>query len=171
MKIYVLIFLCFAKIFSSRVWPNHDISTLKLVQIVHRHGDRTPAEFAPNDPFKNQSYWREGIGQLTNKGKYRLYKTGQFMRKEYNEYLGKEYSPLEVYVRSSLADRCEESASLLLSGAYPPKQKYWQWNNGTDAILGKYWQPFPIKTVMPDTEDLVLEEVKFLLLNKKISIN
>ena len=37
-------------------WPNHDISTLKLLQIVHRHGERTPLSFTPNDPFKNESF-------------------------------------------------------------------------------------------------------------------
>ena len=50
---------------ASNQWPNHDISTLKLLQIVHRHGDRSPMEFKPNDPYKSDHYWPQGIGQLT----------------------------------------------------------------------------------------------------------
>ncbi len=96
----------------STEWPNHDISTLKFLQIVQRHGDRTSLDFVPNDPFKDISYWREGIGQLTTKGKYRMYKLGQNIRKEY-----------EVYARSSISSQCIESVSCLLSGAYPPKSK------------------------------------------------
>ena len=137
-------------------WPNHDISTLKLLQIVHRHGDRAPTEFTANDLYQNESYWPQGIGELTNKGKYRLYKTGQFIRKEYQQYLGDKYSPREVYARSSITDRCIESLSSLLAGAYPPNSKEWQWNNGTDAELGHIWQPIPIETFMPDYDDLVL---------------
>ncbi len=109
------------------LWPNHDISTLKLLQVVHRHGDRTPTELFPNDPFKNVSkYWYEGIGELTTRGKYRMYKLGQFVRNQYNEYLGHNYSPREVYARSSAQGRCLESLSCLLAGAYPPNSKQWQ---------------------------------------------
>ena len=78
-------------------WPNHDISTLKLLQIVHRHGDRNPTAFSPNDPYQSSEYWREGLGELTSAGKYRMYKLGQTLRKEYHNYLGDEYSPREVF--------------------------------------------------------------------------
>ena len=144
---------------ASTRWPNHDISTLKLLQIVHRHGERAPILFTPNDPFKDEKSWPAGIGQLTTRGKYHMHKVGQFIREEYNNYLGDKYSPREVYARSSLTDRCVESVSCLLSGAYPPKQKVWQWNNGSDAELGQLWQPFPIQTFMPSNDDLVLEQV------------
>ena len=158
--ISLLIWLCSA----SNRWPDHDISTLKLLQVVHRHGDRAPVEFKRNDPFRTADHWVEGIGELTTKGKYRLFKRGQFIRQEYNTYLGDKYSPREVYARSSLTDRCIESLSVLLSGAYPPKQKVWQWNNGSDAELGQSWQPFPIQTFMPSANDLVLEQVSHLFI-------
>ena len=144
---------------ASNRWPNHDISTLKLLQIVHRHGDRTPIMFTPNDPFKNESYWTEGIGELTTKGKYRMYKLGQFIRQEYQSYLGDKYSPREVYARSSITDRCIESTSCLLSGAYPPIPKAWRWSQGSNATLGDVWQPIPIQTFMPKIDDLVLNDV------------
>ena len=140
-------------------WPNHNISTLKLLQIVHRHGDRTPLSFTPNDPFKDEKYWPQGFGQLTNHGKYRMFKRGQFIRDAYNDYLGDGYSPRDVFTRSSISDRCIESVSCLLSGAYPPNNKSWQWSEGSDASIGRIWQPFPIYTFMPKQDDLVLNEV------------
>ena len=145
----------------SEKWANHDISTLKLLQIVHRHGDRNPINFSPNDPFQSPKYWTEGIGHLTAKGKYRMYKLGQLLRQEYNNYLGDKYSPREVYTRSSLSHRCIESVSSLLAGAYPPQQSEWQWNNGSDAQLGQLWQPFPIETYMPKKDDTVLRQDKY----------
>ena len=153
--VLVSVTLCTAK------WPNHDISTLKLLQIVHRHGDRANIKFVPNDPYSSEAkYWPEGLGQLDTRGKYRMFKIGQFIRQEYNDYFGDQYSPREVYARSSLSERCVESLSVLLAGAYPPKQKVWQWNSGSDAQLGQLWQPFPIQTFMPDTDDLVLDDVR-----------
>ena len=155
----IILIVTIIAIKGSNRWPNHDISTLKLLQLVHRHGDRSPTGFPPNDPFRNGQYWSEGIGELSTKGKYRMYKMGEFIRNEYNEYLGNKYSPREVYVRSSITERCIESTSCLLSAAYPPKTKEWQWNNGSEAQLGHVWQPFPIETYMPHDNDLVCAQV------------
>lgn len=33
---------------------------------IFRHGDRTPVEPYPNDPYKDPSLWPVGFGQLTN---------------------------------------------------------------------------------------------------------
>ncbi|CAG2168322.1 unnamed protein product, partial [Oppiella nova] len=87
------LFICFVIGHTSDDWPHHDISTLKLLQIVHRHGDRAPTGFPHNDPYQDPKYWVEGIGELTTKGKYRMYKLGEFVRQEYNTYLGDKYSP------------------------------------------------------------------------------
>ncbi|CAG2118526.1 unnamed protein product, partial [Medioppia subpectinata] len=143
---------------ASNQWPNHDISTLKLLQIVHRHGDRTAKDFAPNDPFDSEVFWPEGDGKLTTAGKYRMYKMGEFLRQEYGPYFGDQYSPREVYARSAAADRCLESVANLLAGAYPPKQTQWQWNKGSDASLGRLWQPIPINTVLDKKEDRLLDD-------------
>ncbi|CAG2179762.1 unnamed protein product, partial [Oppiella nova] len=145
---------------ASKRWPDHDISTLKLLQLVHRHAERPPIVFPPKDTYSSSKYWVEGVGELTTKGKYRMYKLGEFIRQEYNDYLGDKYSPREVFVRSSITDRCIESTSSLLAGAYPPKQPDWQWNKGEDAKLGLVWQPFPIQTFMPHEDDLVCNQDK-----------
>lgn len=39
---------------------------LITIQQVFRHGDRTPIQPYPNDPYRNASYWPVGWGQLTN---------------------------------------------------------------------------------------------------------
>ncbi|CAG2179606.1 unnamed protein product, partial [Oppiella nova] len=134
----------------------HDISTLKLLQIVHRHGDRAPAVWTKKDPFKDMKYWPAGFGELTAQGKYRMYTLGQFYRREYNSYLGESYSPHEVYVRSSSVHRCIESAMSLMAGAYPPKGD-WMWKKDNKSELGVSWQPIPIETFIPKSQDTVLE--------------
>lgn len=49
---------------------NRELNTLKLVQIIHTHGDRTPSKFVQNDPYSIvPHFWPEGIGQLTYLGK------------------------------------------------------------------------------------------------------
>ena len=102
-------------------WSDHDTSTLKLLQILHRHGDRTPTDFFDGDPYGKDldKYWPNGLGQLTLKGKHRMYKLGQFFRTNYFEFLNKT-NPKQVYVRSSIEHRCIESAGALLAGAFPP---------------------------------------------------
>ncbi|CAG2106292.1 unnamed protein product, partial [Medioppia subpectinata] len=85
---------------------------------------------------------------------------GEFIRQEYNDYLGDKYSPREVFDRSSITDRCIESTSSLLAGAYPPKTQDWIWDIGGDAKLAHSWQPIPIQTFMPHEDDLVCNEDK-----------
>lgn len=92
-----------------------DAGTLKLVQIVYRHGDRTPISFPlPNDRYASDSYWPEGFGQLTNRGKYRIYSLGKYLRQRYSNFLTD--TPREVSARSAGSDRCLESSALLLAG-------------------------------------------------------
>ena len=160
LSVLTLFFVAVSVIQASNIWANHDISTLRLVQVVFRHGDRTALDLPPNDPYRDEKYWPEGIGQLTKNGKLRMYKLGQFIRQQYDQYLGQKYSAREVYARSSASDRCIESASLLLAGAYPPKSKAVQWSNGSDAELGLVWQPIPIQTFIPKSDDTVLNEVR-----------
>ncbi|XP_054163810.1 prostatic acid phosphatase-like [Oppia nitens] len=137
-----------------------DMSTLRLVQLVHRHGDRNPLEFSPNDPFKGQHFWKEGIGGLTAKGKQRMYRLGKFIRKRYHRFLGHSYSPRDVYVRSSISERCVESVQCLMSGVYPPKSSILKWSNGSKSQLGNIWQPIPVQTFIPKSEDIVLNRDK-----------
>lgn len=122
-------------------------SKLKLVQIVHRHGDRTPYVFYPNDQYKNLSYWPDGEGQLNIKGKQRMYELGLRLRKDYSDFIGNPCNPREILIRSSASDRCIESASALISALCPPTGR-WIWcNDATCNSITKYWQPISIQTV------------------------
>lgn len=41
--------------------------TLRMVQIMFRHGDRSPTEFYPNDPHRHHP-WTGGLGALSEVG-------------------------------------------------------------------------------------------------------
>ncbi|XP_054164613.1 prostatic acid phosphatase-like [Oppia nitens] len=139
-------------------WIDHNIETLRLVQIVHRHGERTALKdsFPTTDPFRDSKYWPEGYGALTNAGKYRMYKIGEYLRQWYDLYLGDDYSPREVYARSSIEHRCIESVQCLLAGLYPETRGIWNWAQTGNPVLAKMWLPFPIETFMPKDDDTLL---------------
>ncbi|XP_036323007.1 uncharacterized protein LOC118736947 [Rhagoletis pomonella] len=44
---------------------------LILAHVLYRHGDRTPIEPYPTDPWKKREYWPVGWGELTNVSSYR----------------------------------------------------------------------------------------------------
>lgn len=57
------------------------------------------------DPYKNESFWPEGFGQLTNAGKRTEYEMGKHLRKRYEKLIGPDYHANRVYVRSTNTDR------------------------------------------------------------------
>jgi len=122
--------------------------TLRLLHVLYRHGDRTPIEPYPNDPYKDISYWPVSWGQLTNKGKERHYKLGNYIRVRYNDFIPHKYSSDGVFVRSTDIDRTLMSAESHLAGLFPPTDDQ-LWNPSLQ------WQPIPVHTVSKD-EDLLL---------------
>ncbi|KAK9498562.1 hypothetical protein O3M35_003166 [Rhynocoris fuscipes] len=118
---------------------NFNLSTLKYVAVVTRHGSRSPFKSYPNDPYPyyNSKYWPDGIEQLTRYGKQQLYESGKILRDRYNGFISKHYIVEEISVRTNLYDRDFMSAACLLAGLYPPSG-YQEWN---PFIL---WQPIPI---------------------------
>lgn len=109
--------------------------TLKLVQVIFRHGDTSPLEFGANDPYQNESYWPQGLYHLTSRGKYRIHYLGSSLRKRYNKFFGDSYSPREILAKSVSGDRRIESAAVLLAGAFPPKNPDWNWYSFTHFFL------------------------------------
>ncbi|CAL1677644.1 unnamed protein product [Lasius platythorax] len=122
---------------------------LKLVNVVFRHGDRTPdnngREMFPKDPYINYSFYPTGLGQLTIEGKRREHKLGKILRFRYNNFLGSLYKPKLVAARSSDFERTKVSLQLVLAGLFPPTGVQ-RWNYHLN------WQPIPT-SYMPRVED------------------
>lgn len=57
---------------------------VKFAAIVFRHGDRTPVDPYPTDPWKNESLWPVKFGELTNIGKMQHYALGKWLRQRYS---------------------------------------------------------------------------------------
>ncbi|XP_011691573.1 PREDICTED: venom acid phosphatase Acph-1-like [Wasmannia auropunctata] len=122
----------------------------KLINVVFRHGDRAPDnnghEMYPNDPYLNYSFYPEGLGQLTNRGKYREYHLGIALRTRYKNFLGDLYLPKLVLGHSSDYDRTKMSLQLVLASLFPPVKKEQLWNPALN------WQPIPT-TYVPRIDD------------------
>lgn len=125
---------------------------LLFAHVLYRHGDRTPIDPYPNDPWKDPSHWTAGWGQLTNAGKHRHLELGRYLRKRYATLLKDTYTNSEIYVRSTDVDRTLMSAESNLAGLYPPVGPD-QW----DQLI--QWQPIPVHTV-PEELDEVLAAKK-----------
>ena len=125
------------------------VEDVEFVIVVYRHGDRTPIQPYPTDPYRNASNWPVGFGQLTPRGKMMQYNLGKYLRERYGgSLLSSGYSETEITVRSTDVDRTLMSAQSNLAGLYPPVG---------DQIWNKelMWQPVPVHTV-PLTEDNLL---------------
>ena len=133
---------------SSAFSMNNEISGLKQVHLLYRHGDRTPCDIYPTDPYKDPSNWPVGFGQLTSEGKRMHFNLGQWLRQRYDGFLSYNYSEEEIYVRSTDKDRTLMSAQSNLAGLYPPSG-YWEW----DSDLA--WQPIPVHTLPMEMDKLL----------------
>ncbi|XP_017758689.1 PREDICTED: venom acid phosphatase Acph-1-like [Eufriesea mexicana] len=128
---------------------------LKLVNVVFRHGDRTPDnndnEKYPNDPYLNNDFYPMGRGQLTNQGKMREYVLGRFLRQKYDAFLGDIYMSEYVSAISSDYDRTKMSLQLVLAGLYPPNNLQ-TWNKHLN------WQPIPAQYLRRYEDNVFLPE-------------
>ncbi|XP_031787977.1 testicular acid phosphatase homolog [Nasonia vitripennis] len=116
---------------------NTDDLTLQLVQVVFRHGARTPsrAEALRVNVTNSAIYWPEGHIQLTNVGKQQAYKLGTLLRKKYDKFLGP-YNPQEYYALTTGYTRTIMSLQLALAGLFPPAIQD-SWSNKL------HWRPIP----------------------------
>ncbi|XP_076260190.1 venom acid phosphatase Acph-1-like isoform X2 [Rhynchophorus ferrugineus] len=130
-------------------------STLKLVHVLFRHGDRNPetSSLWETNPYYNESFYRQGYGQLTNNGKRTEYSLGQALRERYDDFLGSEWNINYIDVRSSDVNRTKMSALLVNAGLWPPEDD--------DVWLSSFnWQPVPYN-YLPSEDDK--EELGFPL--------
>lgn len=130
-------------------WYTSENLTVRLVQALFRHGDRSPTRAYKNDIY-NESHWPQGYGQLSKTGKRQELNLGQLFRNLYItklNFLSPSYKRTELYVRSTSIDRALMSAYSVLAGLYPPSSGEWSTDIG--------WQPIPVHTV-PEVEDYLL---------------
>uniref|UniRef100_A0A7E4W156 Lysosomal acid phosphatase n=1 Tax=Panagrellus redivivus TaxID=6233 RepID=A0A7E4W156_PANRE len=123
--------------------PPADIQSLKLVHAVWRHGDRTPSSLLPGDDIRN---WPLGLGELTPKGVKQAYQLGQILRHRYAGFLSSEYTPFEVYIRSSDYNRTLASGHAVASGLYP---------RNADLPVN----PIPVHTVPRQSDNLLYDRI------------
>ncbi|KAJ1528663.1 hypothetical protein ONE63_007057 [Megalurothrips usitatus] len=129
-------------------YPEEAEPELVMVNVLFRHGDRTPVKAYPLDPYRNVSYWSTGWGQLTTIGMQQHYELGMWLRQRYISLLKSDYTKSDVYIQSTDVDRTLMSAESNLAGLFPPR--------GTRMFEPNLkWQPIPIHTV-PEHLDHVL---------------
>ncbi|XP_029165111.1 uncharacterized protein LOC114936176 [Nylanderia fulva] len=130
--------------------------TLRFVNAVFRHGDHTADtannESFPNDPYKTFDYYPDGIGQLTDLGKKRVYALGVMLELRYSNFLGSYYYPPNVYTRCTMIPRTKTSAQIIHAALFLPIDKQ-KWN----VVLP--WQPTDIN-YMHDAQDMLLFPIR-----------
>lgn len=144
MKLFIVISILFNVAFSI------DLSDTKLehVQIIFRHGERSPIERLPFDTFKDSSWDKfGGYGQLTQTGIKTSHNFGTFLREFYSDFIPESYNRNFVYVRSTDYDRTIMSAQSLLSGLFPPENEQ-VWNKNIR------WQPVPVHMTHKNEDEL-----------------
>ncbi|XP_011314221.1 venom acid phosphatase Acph-1-like isoform X2 [Fopius arisanus] len=128
----------------------------KFVNVIFRHGDRTPQnnsyEIFPTSEYAKYRFDPYGYGQLTNKGKRNAYQLGIDIRDYYSQFLNDLYHPEEISAQSSDADRTKMSLQLVMAGIFPPSSAQ-SWNCKLN------WQPV-VTNYIPRDDDYVLNFLK-----------
>jgi hypothetical protein len=134
-------------------------TNLELVQILFRHGDRTPVNIYPNS-INKASVWEKygGLGQLTQTGMKRHFNYGLYLKSIYKNFLSDHYDRREVNVYSTDTDRTIMSVLSLLSGLYEPSG-YQVWNSNIN------WQPIPVHTskIGDDKVNNLIKKFRFII--------
>ncbi|KAK4881239.1 hypothetical protein RN001_004558 [Aquatica leii] len=109
--------------------------------VMFRHGFRTNdlVNIYPKDPYRSETYYPYGYGQLTNQGKMREYNLGELLNRKYSKFLGM-YVPEQVDAWTTDTNRTKMSLLLVLAALYPPNSPL-NWNNELN------WQPIPYNII------------------------
>ncbi|XP_034828972.1 prostatic acid phosphatase-like [Maniola hyperantus] len=142
--------------------PNNEIHSvdngltdteLLMSFVVIRHGDRTPDQEEldkfPGDNNNDNIFFPYGKKALTNKGKQRGFRVGEYLKKRYvNKLISKLYLPDEIVIRTTDYARTKMTALTALAAMYPPPTAQ-RWN----PFLN--WQPVPYNTEPHEDDDLL----------------
>uniref|UniRef100_U5ES63 Putative lysosomal & prostatic acid phosphatase n=1 Tax=Corethrella appendiculata TaxID=1370023 RepID=U5ES63_9DIPT len=128
-KIYLAIFwFCLLKscVYSASIdysknkgdFGNSQDATLRMVHVFLRHGERTPADTYPTDPYLNFTFPPFGLGALTSNGIQSMIDNGKWLRKRYQNLLPK-FNQQDIYAQCTDVSRTKKSTSLNLEGMFP----------------------------------------------------
>ncbi|TKR58370.1 hypothetical protein L596_029823 [Steinernema carpocapsae] len=120
---------------------------LVLIQALWRHGDRTPQETYPADPYQ-EDFWKLKWGQLTTTGMWQHYQQGLRLKARYVDklkFLNANYELEDTYVRSTGVPRTLMSAYSNLAGFYSTSKNTFP----TKASWPTNWSPVPVHTLEP----------------------
>jgi NADPH-dependent 7-cyano-7-deazaguanine reductase QueF-like protein len=158
--------ILFLKSHKADYWRAADQDTLKQVLLMHRHGDRTPINLpAQKDNLNGEHFWTlHGLGQLTNRGKERVYALGKIIRQRYDHFLGSSSNKSFRKSRASGAMRCIESAQVFLASFLAPgadnsedgQRLVWGWQL-SDRTISKLWQPASVTTLAAKYDGMLNE--------------
>lgn len=155
---------------------DRELGTLRQVLFVHRHGDRTPVTFRYKDHLFSESFWTfHGLGQLTNRGKARLFLLGRIIRKRYNAFLGASVNKNQRVTRSSGSTRCIESAQTFLAGFLSldlpdsPDADGLVWDRNSTNRLAHLWQPASVLAVPVKFDGMLAEGAECNALSEEYS--
>ncbi|KAI1706900.1 histidine phosphatase superfamily (branch 2) domain-containing protein [Ditylenchus destructor] len=128
------------------------VKTLRFVHAIWRHGDRTPSTIIPSDTNNSAGSWKQGLGELTKLGMSQQYRLGQYLRQRYDGFLSKEYSPFEIYLRSSDYNRTLTSAQANMAGLFEPTDQ--------EMFLKELkWRPIPVHTMPKGTDKILFDSI------------
>ncbi|CAG7726109.1 unnamed protein product [Allacma fusca] len=105
-----------------------NLDTLEQVQIIFRHGLRSPEKPYPGDPYNEDKFWPQGWGMLTNERKG---------------------SDSKFNALSSDSDRAIMSLLANLAGLFPPQPKD-KWSEDFHT-----WQPIPFRTIPKPVDRII----------------
>ncbi|RUS79984.1 hypothetical protein EGW08_012249, partial [Elysia chlorotica] len=143
MNLLPSVFVCLSVVISGSLASPP--SSLRLVAMVYRHGDRSPVGIYPKD-INGEDKWPMGLGWLTNIGKRQQFELGQYVKQRYDGFINTTYyDHNEIAIESSGIERCLMSAYSHLAGLFPPQGDQ-VWNEDLK------WQPIPVQT-RPVKED------------------
>ena len=177
----------------------HPIPGGRLVQlqVLVRHGDRTPIDHLPEDVTWNCSLTHHNLlfsehcvtGQLTSKGHLQHISLGQHLRQIYidklhflpeNVTLSAMQNDQILHARATDYPRTRQSARALLSGLYPahtrlPDDPEEDWNDGKVPDFDVHWRSRDNDTMLPPMNcprrsilfDRMMRHPQFLKYNKR----
>ncbi|XP_038207519.1 prostatic acid phosphatase-like [Zerene cesonia] len=127
-------------------------SDMVMAFVVFRHGDRTPDQGElnkfPNFKLEKNAFFPFGKKALTNRGKERASRVGQYLRDRYDGLISRLYLPEEVHIQTTDYARTKMSVLVALSSLYPPLAMQ-RWNPRLN------WQPIPYDTPLRDDDSLL----------------